>query len=381
MGAAALPVSAKSQVRDGQRVELYGFVFGELVGETHRTGRDRFLNIQPLPGPSGIEDESADAFFNVAASRIGLNVYAGTRAGAVGAANLEVDFDTPDGGPRIRHAFGELTKGRWRLLIGQTWAVVSQLNPATINSDNLYNLGNTYERVPQLRVGYSVATGPGTLDITLGAATFFSVFDQPGLAIQSDPGAPEKLSLESNTPPVVQGRLAYGWNPAGRNAHLAIGASAGRLEGRTPSGAQAQASHLLVAGEVLLPVSPSVGFMAEGFYGRGGGFNSGAGQTAVYTATAQMEPLRSWGGFAQFAFRVAPNLRFNAIGGIDDPETRPGGTDLAIGRNWTAMANVFWNVTERMTYAAELQYLGTEYEALSATAQNLRATVALFVHL
>lgn len=61
----------------------------------------------------------------------------------------------------------------------------------------------------------------------------------------------------------------------------------------------------------------------------------------MFTAAGRLEPLRSWGGFAQLAMRPAADLGFNAIGGIDDPEARPGGTALAIDRNWTVVGNAF----------------------------------------
>lgn len=385
----ALPSCAVAQTRSGdaepaQRlpaVELYGFVFGQLAAESHRTGRDRFLNIQPLPGQPGVEDDDPDAFFDVLASRVGLNLRAGRNDGAAVYGNLEIDFDTPDGGPRIRHAFGELTVGRWRFLAGQTWAVVSQLNPATINSDNLFNLGNTYERVPQVRVSYAKAVGSGTLELQLGAMTFFGVFDQGGLAVRTDPAAAEPMSFESNTPPVLQGRVQFGWETAGRQAQVAIGASGGRIEARAPSGTEDGATHLLVGGELLLPINSTVAVMVEGFYGSGAGFNGGVGQTAVVTAAGALEPITSWGGFGQIALSPAQAVSLNLIAGLDDPETRPAGTALTIGRNWTVLGNVFWNAAEHMTYAAELQFLRTEYEASAATADNVRVTVALFLHL
>ncbi|MFQ6047552.1 MAG: hypothetical protein ACE5PT_14535 [Gemmatimonadales bacterium] len=61
----------------------------------------------------------------------------------------------------------------------------------------------------------------------------------------------------------------------------------------------------------------------------------------MFTAAGRLEPLRSWGGFAQLAMRPAADLGFNAIGGIDDPEARPGGTALTIDRNWTVVGNAF----------------------------------------
>jgi hypothetical protein len=321
-------------------IDLYGFIFGQFVFETRQTGRDRFLNIQPLPGASGVDDDSPDAFFDVSATRVGFDVRAGDGDVPVHG-NLEIDFDTPTLAPRIRHAFGEVGVKGWGFLAGKTWSIVSQLNPATIDSDNLFNLGNTYERVPQARVSYRASSRSGVFEVQVGAATFFGVFDQAGLAMQTNPAAPEPMSLASNTPPVVQGRVAYGWEVRGGSARLALGASAGRVKARSAAGVTDGTTHLLVTGEILAPITPAVEVMVEGFYGVAPGFNGGVGQTAVVTATGDLQGIRSWGGFTQLKVRPSGAVTLHAVGGIDDPETRPGDTPLEIGRNWTALANLF----------------------------------------
>ena len=360
-------------------IEFYGFIFGQLAIDAHQTGRDHFLNIQPLPGSPGVDNDEPDAFFDVSATRVGLNVHAGKLEGVAVLGNLEIDFDTPSRAPRIRHAYGEATVGHWSFLAGKTWSVVSQLNPMTIDSDNLFNLGNTYERVPQARVSYRTRAGSGGLELQLGAVTFFGVFDQDGLAIQTDPAAPEPMVFTSNTPPVLQGRVQYSWNVAGRRAQVAIGASGGRVETRSASGVEDETTHLLVAGEVLAPITSAVEVMVEAFYGEAPGFNGGVGQTAVVTAGGALVGVKSWGGFAQLAVRASPTVTLNTVGGLDDPENSPGGTALAIAKNWTVLGNVFWNAADHLTCAVEVQYLQTEYEAAAATADNVRVTFALFV--
>ena len=249
----------------------------------------------------------------------------------------------------------------------------------TIDSDNLFNLGNTYERVPQVRVSYRVPSGSGVFEVQVGAATFFGVFDQGALAIQTNPGASESMDFASNTPPVVQGRVAYGWKVGGRQAQLALGASGGRVEARSASGATSETTHLLVTGELLAPITPAVEVMVEGFYGKATGFNGGVGQTAVVTSAGTLQGIKSWGGFAQLAVRPSEAVSVHAVSGIDNPETRPGDTPIEIGRNWTALANVFWSAAAHLTAAAELQYLRTDYERASASAENVRLTLALLV--
>ena len=370
---------AESKSDDAElSLDLYGFLFGQLVIDGNQTGRDPFLNIQPLPGSPGVPDDSPDAFFSVAATRIGLALR--YRWGGVGVlGRLETDFDTPSGAPRIRHAYAELNTGSWRVLGGQTWSILSQLNPTTIDSDNLFNIGNTYERVPQVRVAFGRAGEWGTLELEVGAATFFGEFDQGALAVQIDSAAPEVLEIAPNTPPVLQARLLFGWGKGTRSGLVAVGGSVGRVDMLGESGAEGDAPHALVVGELLLPLPGPVELMIEVFFGRAPGFNGGIGQTVVVTATGAVVPVESWGGFAQLALRAGEKLNVNVVGGLDNPKNRPGGTPLILGRNVTLLGNVFWTVVEHFTAAFELQHIQSNYEKAAASAENTRATFAVYL--
>lgn len=367
-------VADSATARDTLTVDLYGFLFAQFVIDANQTGRDPFLNIQPLPGSPGVPNTEPDAFFSVEATRVGLALNYGREAlHALG--RLEIDFDTPTRAPRIRHAYGELTDGAWSLTAGQTWSVVSQLNPMTIDNDNLFNIGNTYERVPQIRVGYR-AGGPWELQV--GAATFFGVFDQPQ-AVQVDPAAPEAMAIATNTPPVVQARLAYGWHSRDKSGHVALGASLGRVNLRSDSGTEGHTTHALVVGEVLVPLAKNIEVMAEAFYGQAPGFNGGIGQTAVVNATGAVLPVESWGGFVQLAFQASDRVDLNLVASIDNPKESPGGTPLTLGSNSTVLGNVLWHVMDHFVAAFELQYLRSEYERASAVADNVRSTFAILV--
>lgn len=58
---AGLPDITHTQIRVAERtsgevgltLDIYGFLFGQFVVESNQTGRDPFLNIQPLPGSPG----------------------------------------------------------------------------------------------------------------------------------------------------------------------------------------------------------------------------------------------------------------------------------------------------------------------------------------
>jgi hypothetical protein len=364
--------------RDGTlTLDLYGFLFGQFVIDANQTGRDPFLNIQPLPGSPGVPSTEPDAFFSVEATRVGLALNYGQEAmNAEG--RLEVDFDTPTRAPRIRHAYGKFARGTWSLLAGQTWSVVSQLDPTTINSDNLFNIGNTYERVPQVRFSYGPGVTRSLWELQVGAATFFGAFDQPQ-AVQVDSAASEAMAIAPNTPPVIQGRLAYGWHAGEQAGHVALGGSLGRVNLRSDSGTEWHTTHALVVAEVLVPVAKDVGLMAEAFYGKAPGFNGGIGQTVVVTAAGAVVPVESWGGFAQLAVQPHARVNVNLVTGIDNPSPSPGGTRLLLGRNVTALGNLFWEVIDHFTAAFEFQYIASVYEQATTEVDNIRSTFAFYV--
>lgn len=79
---AGLPDITHTQIRVAERtsgevgltLDIYGFLFGQFVVESNQTGRDPFLNIQPLPGSPGVPDDSPDAFIGVQATRLGMTL-------------------------------------------------------------------------------------------------------------------------------------------------------------------------------------------------------------------------------------------------------------------------------------------------------------------
>ena len=367
--------------RDDLEVSLYGFLTSEAVWESHGTGGDRFLNIVPFAGGRRQDD---DFFLSANATRLGLRLGSDALEDDLGLSAdglLEVDFDTPGGGPRIRHAYATLQHPRVEALLGQTWAVAAQLNPETVNSDNLFNLGNVYERVPQVRLSRELELGGGRLRAEAGLLRFFGGFDQESLdgiplALQQPGGS--TWEIRSSGTPLGQARLA--WWPSGPDAYAAISVSAGRLQVEDASGRGQSVPHLLSALELVLPAWGPFQVSAEAFWGRAPGFNGGVGQTAVIGLDGEARAVESWGGFVQLAYRVSERLRCHVLFGIDDPEDRAGGVPLAIARNQTALANCFWGLLPYLDLALEVQGVRTEWRSPGRfDADDLRVTQAVYL--
>jgi hypothetical protein len=365
--------------REEVEAELYGFLTSETVWENAGTGGDRFLNI--IPFNDGRKDDD-DFFLSVNATRLGLRLRSSAledRLGTSAHGRLEVDFDSTDGGPRIRHAYAELLHPRFNLLFGQTWAVAAQLNPDTINSDNLFNLGNVYERVPQLRVWRDFEAAGGRLRLEGAVLRFFGEFDQEPLALQQPPGPPD-WEIRSSSLPLGQMRVA--WRSSRENAYGALSLSAGRLKVEETSTSRRQTvKHLLAAAELVLPSWGPFTLSGEAFWGRAGAFNGGVGQAVVISSTGEARSVESRGGFVQLAYRLSESLRCHLIYGIDDPENREAGLDTAIERNQIGLANCFWRVLPALDLALEVQSVKTEWQLPQRfDADDLRVTQAVYLN-
>ena len=108
-------------------------------------------------------------------TRLGLKIF-GPDVNEIKTSGLvEVDFygggaeNSPQ--PRIRHAYMKLEwpEQRLSLLAGQTWDVISPLNPSTLNYTVQWWGGNIGMRRPQIRVTKGLSISDDT-DLTLQAA-------------------------------------------------------------------------------------------------------------------------------------------------------------------------------------------------------------------
>jgi hypothetical protein len=120
------------------------------------------------------EDNQFDMTANQ--TRLGLRVNGPDDGQIRTSGQLEIDFYGSGGGentanPRMRHAYMkvEWPAERFEILAGQTWDVVSPLNPYTLNDTVLWYAGNIGYRRPQLRLTKSYAMG-NDVDLKLEGA-------------------------------------------------------------------------------------------------------------------------------------------------------------------------------------------------------------------
>ena len=190
-------------VRSSLAVELYGYVKADASWDSARTDVGNFAR--------WVESESGrnkDSQFNLTArqTRLGLRINGPDVAAAKTSGLLEVDFygggdeNTPH--PMMRHAFLKIDWPAQRLsvLAGQTWDVISPLNPSTLNYAVGWWVGNVGYRRPQIRVTKGIPLGGG-VDLELQAAVARTIGHDNGLFDPGDSGEDACL-------PSLQGRAA-----------------------------------------------------------------------------------------------------------------------------------------------------------------------------
>jgi len=136
-------------------VDLYGFIKLDASYDTSRTNAGNFARWVESEGLSRDDDQ-----FNMTAkqTRLGLNLK-GPSGGEINTSGkIEIDFygngteNKPE--PMLRHAYMTLDwpEHNISLLAGQTWDVISPLNPSTLNYSVNWWAGNIGYRRPQIRL-------------------------------------------------------------------------------------------------------------------------------------------------------------------------------------------------------------------------------------
>ena len=221
---------------------------------------------------------------------------------------VEVDFQ--NGGSesrqilRLRQAYFNLQKGNWHFLAGQTWDVISPLNPAANNDGMMWHAGNLGDRHPQARVAYKPGGG-------------FSAAVAAGQT-----GAVDKQDLDGNgvldgwdaVRPFVQTRvgLAQKKFKAGAWAHWAMEETA------TPVGGETRFTSVVVGLDASVSLTDKLAIEGEGWTGSNlTDIRGGIGQ-GINRETG--EETASTGGWAQVVIKPNDRWRLYAGATIDVPD-------------------------------------------------------------
>ena len=315
-------------------------------------------------------------------TRLGLRINGPDDGQIKTSGQLEIDFYGSGGGentanPRMRHAYMkvEWPAERFEILAGQTWDVVSPLNPYTLNDTVLWYAGNIGYRRPQLRLTKSYALS-SDVDLKLEGAAARSIGRKDtttSIDSGSSAGYPSLQARTSVTFPF------FGPKPTtvGVSGHWA------REEYDPTTGVHPQRKFESWSAniDVMQPINKWLALKGEVFTGLNldaytGGIGQGVRNIGTSSVPNYDKEIASSGGWAAFELGPWDKWRFNVGAGIETPD----GGDLAGSgssldvrtQNRSVFGNMIYSINKNAEVGLELSHWRTEYKG-SGDAEAVRA--------
>jgi hypothetical protein len=361
-------------------IQFYGYIKGDAAYDTSRTTTGNYVTWVNSEATNDDDDE-----FNLTANetRLGLRIGGPKTAQMETSGVIEFDFfgsgaDENKAKIQMRHAYLQLLwpESRFAILAGQTWDVISPLNPSTLNYTVLWDAGNIGYRRPQIRL---------TKDFLLDEDTTLQVAGAIARTIGRDTGV---AGVNSETGedagfPTFQGRLgltfprlAAGKTQAGISGHW------GREEyDLDVTGRNTDVDSWSVNLDLMQPLAKWLLFKGELFIGENlntyfGGIGQGVRQVRNGGGMiVDAEEIAAKGGW--FAFTLGPwdAWSFNVGAGIDDVDADDVNTgDRTLNR--AVFGNVLHALNKHASVGVELSHWRTDYRG-PGDADALRVQTSL----
>jgi len=342
-------------------VQLYGKIKMDAAYDSARTNTGNFAR-WVNPG----EKRRGDGQFNMTGNetRLGLK-FTGPRTPDLKTGGLvEIDFYNANASetspePRMRHAYMNLEwpKERLSVLAGQTWDVISPLNPSVLNYTVQWWGGNIGIRRPQVRVTKGLSLSDDT-DLTLQAA----LLRAPGHNSGFDPGD----TGEDAGFPSGQARAVVKFPLFGKKkAAIGVSGHYGQEEyDRDASGNNIDVYSWSGNVDANIPINEWLAIKAEAFTGQNLNAYAGGINQGVNVVGNDVSELKSSGGW--FAASLGPwdkwsfNIGANAeriTGGVTVDGTRE--------FNGAVFGNVIYKFNDHASVGLELSNWHTEYKGAS----------------
>ncbi len=295
-------------------------------------------------------------------TRFGLN-FLGLKAGSADVFG-QIEVDLTNGGSDtkyllgVRHAYMKLSWKHVSLLAGQTWDVISPLNPSTVNYIVLWNAGNIGFRRPQIRLTWNLPVHDWSIKTSVAALRSVGQ-DFSSLGASTDDGGVDSAM------PVFQGRIGLHGKLAGKPTQFGISGHVGRevygslLDKQTTWSLNA---------DIVIPITDWMNVKGEYFYGKNlDAYQGGIGQGLV---AATNTAVKAQGGWGQIHLKSPCRSFEGNLGvGIDNPKAsnlQTGDRDL----NYVGFANVHYLLSKEVRVAFEYSYWKTKYVNATSSDNN-----------
>jgi hypothetical protein len=343
------------------KVVPYGILWGNSVFSTQRTnvGTTTFF----VESPTKQNDD--EFIVDGRNTRIGIDVL-GPRIPmlccAQSGGKVEIDFQGATagtenkGGVLLRHAYAEVKNDDFRLLAGQTWDVISPLNPGMLMYSVGWDAGN---------IGYRRAQFRGE--------RFLAITDTELLTFQASinqncfPDAITNVTGKSSPWPIVEGRVALTLGdrtgPDALPVTFGVSSHVGQAEFNynTPTinlNNQRRYTWSLNA-DLRVPLTHRLGVQGEFFTGQDlSSFYGGIGQGIDPTT---LDAIRSTGGWCELWYDWTLNCHSHFGYSLDDPNDEDLHTAGERSYNQVYYGNVAYDLTKQFLVGLEVSSWKTQY--------------------
>jgi hypothetical protein len=226
---------------------------------------------------------------------------------------------------RMRHFWANVQQGKWEVLGGQTWTLmtpnrvgVSQISSNVflgLGEDSNYLVGLVWGRPGQLRVVYhpdkhwSIAGSIESPDQYVTTAVTLPAF----AATQVDNGS---VSTAPNVRPDLVAKVAYDTQVSGKALHFELAGVSRQFRVSPAQGSYYDAQGLGGSFGTVLEVAKNFRLIATTFYSSGGGrYLVGLGPDLAIGPNGSISPVHSVSGIAGFEYAPTPKSQFFAYYG------------------------------------------------------------------
>lgn len=348
-------------------IQLYGKVKADVAVDTSRTSTGNFARWVEHETTNG-----GDCTLNTTAkeTRLGLKITGPESNGIKTSGVIEIDFwgggteNKPT--PMMRHAFMQIdwVESGCSLLAGQTWDVISPLNPSTLNYPVQWWAGNIGYRRPQVRLTKVCDLGN---DMSLKLET--AVARNIGHDSAFDPGD----SGEDSAFPSLQGRVSVtGPCVDGRKATFGVSGHYAREEYDVDAkGENYDADSWSINFDAAVPILEWLAMKMEMHHGQNlDAYLGGIGQGVVVGAD-RLDEIQATGGWIAASLGPWGPWSFNVgYSGewIGDAQVASDARTC----NTALFGNVLYKINDNASVGFELSKWRTEYKA-EKTGHSVRA--------
>ncbi len=273
----------------------------------------------------------------------------------------------------VRHAYLTVQKQNFQFLAGQTWDLISPLNPASLNYTVLWGCGNIGYRRPQVRLSYTAPVDKQT-NVNIATGFFRTIGSDltPTLTLSTEVANGVDDGTEAGVPS-TEGLLEID-HKSTTSLSIRTGVSGlyGKMKAEGTLGSKENYESYAICGHLMLSLPSGVGISGEVYTGSNlatyfGGINN----------NNTIDGTHSRGGWASAWVTPTQEVKLSAGVGLDDPDDQ----DLLAGsrsKNTCYYGNIRVTPVPKFTVGLEVSQWQTDYKgAASAKAARVQSAFIL----